>query len=349
MTYHDQKRKDTVRKINNTKELLPEFAAEFLSSLMNSKELSTVAVYGENLRIFFHYLISSGLSKASQSEDITIEEIRNVKPRDIESFLLYLEDYLYNGRTRHNGGSGKKAKLATVKMFYKFLIMSELTEINPADIVAMPKVHRKPIIVLEKEEVEDMFSAITTNDFFSGRALEYHEEEKERDEAIITFFLGTGVRVSELVGLDLDDIDLPRRKATVTRKGGNVEEVYFSEDVKDALVRYIKGSRRDYEPKDSSKNALFLSRKHNRISVRAVQVLVKKYATLIVGEGNKISPHKMRSTYGTALYEETGDIELTSKALGHRSLNVTSEHYVRFPEDRKKLAARSVRSGGKKH
>jgi site-specific recombinase XerD len=144
----------------------------------------------------------------------------------------------------------------------------------------------------------------------------------------------------------LSDIDFDTNGFTVTRKGGNRAILYFGDEVRDALSYYIEGERKALISRSEKlviddKDALFLSLQIKRISVRAVENLVKKYAQ-IAAPLKKISPHKLRSTYGTNLYRATGDIYMVADVLGHRDVNTTKKHYAAITEDRRKNAAKAV-------
>ena len=159
--------------------------------------------------------------------------------------------------------------------------------------------------------------------------------------AIISLFLGTGMRVSELVCLDVDDIDFESYSLKITRKGGNEAIIYFCDEVSEALLDYIELERNSYKPTEESEKALFLSLKHNRITVRAIENLVKKYA-ISATPLKKITPHKLRSSYGTSLYTETSDVYAVAEALGHKDVNTTKKHYANFSEKRKETIFRNI-------
>ena len=175
-----------------------------------------------------------------------------------------------------------------------------------------------------------------------GQRKAYFEKTKNRDLAILTLLLGTGIRVSECVGLDLQDIDFKNNGITVTRKGGNQMAVYFGEEVENALKTYLYTTRKQTVPLSGHENALFLSTQRKRMGVQAVENMVKKYAREVT-PNKKITPHKLRSTYGTALYKETGDIYLVADVLGHKDVNTTKKHYAAIDEDRRRQAAGAVK------
>lgn len=157
---------------------------------------------------------------------------------------------------------------------------------------------------------------------------------------MMTLLLGTGIRVSECVGLDIADVDFKNNGIKVHRKGGAEVVVYFGEEVRTALLDYME-ERSHMEAVEGSTNALFLSLQKKRIGVRSVENLVKKYARLVTTMKN-ITPHKLRSTYGTALYRETGDIYLVADVLGHKDVNTTKKHYAALEDERRRAAAKYV-------
>ena len=154
--------------------------------------------------------------------------------------------------------------------------------------------------------------------------------------------MGTGIRVSECVGLDITDVDFNNNGIKVTRKGGSEMIVYFGEEVEQALRSYIEGSRKMVIPQEGHERALFYSTQKRRIGVGAVENLVKKYAKQVTPL-KKITPHKLRSTYGTTLYQETGDIYLVADVLGHKDVNTTRKHYAAQDENRRRMAAKAVK------
>ena len=157
---------------------------------------------------------------------------------------------------------------------------------------------------------------------------------------MMTLMLGTGIRVSECVGLDIDDIDFKNNGIKIHRKGGAEVVVYFGDEVADALLDYLE-ERETIEAVEGHGNALFLSMQKKRIQVRSVENLVKKYSRLVTTVKN-ITPHKLRSTYGTTLYQETGDIYLVADVLGHKDVNTTRRHYAAQADERRRMAGRVV-------
>ena len=153
--------------------------------------------------------------------------------------------------------------------------------------------------------------------------------------------MGTGIRVSECVGLNIYDVDFDNLRIKVRRKGGYEDYVYFGYEVEKALSNYLD-LRESIIPYSGHEDALFLSLQNKRLSVRSVEKLVKKYSSLVTTVKN-ITPHKLRSTYGTNLYQETGDIYLVADVLGHKDVNTTKKHYASISDERKRSVAGKVK------
>ena len=172
----------------------------------------------------------------------------------------------------------------------------------------------------------------------SDSEIKRHNKIIKRDYAIMMLFFGTGIRVSELVGIDLSDIDFYNASLLITRKGGDQDEVFFPEIVENAIRDYVDNDR-DTLLADKESSALFISMQHKRMTVRSVQVMIKSYAAK-AGLNMKVTPHALRRTFGTNLYEETNDIYLVADALHHSSVETTRKHYANMSKEHKRLAAK---------
>ena len=241
-----------------------------------------------------------------------------------------------------NGETGLKRKISTLRSFYNYYFKHEMIKTNPPALITMPKLHEKAIVRLDTDEVAMLLDYIEhAGDQLSGQKKAYYEKTKTRDLALITLLLGTGIRVSECVGLDVEDLDFKNDAVKVTRKGGNEMFVYFGEEVEKALLDYLE-VRETVTPVAGHEHALFYSIQRKRMGVQAVENLVKKYAQHITST-KKITPHKLRSTYGTALYRETGDIYLVADVLGHKDVNTTPKHYASVGDEQRRKAASALR------
>ena len=270
-----------------------------------------------------------------------IDVLDMIKPIDITEYMDYLSYYVKDGEEFTNDERGKQRKLASLRSMYNYFYRSEMIEKNPASLVAMPKLHEKEIIRLDIDEVAKLLDNVESGENLTKKQLSYHEKTRVRDLALMTLLLGTGIRVSECVGLDIQDVDFNNNGLLIKRKGGYEQIVYFGEEVETVLHEYID-ERSHMIPSPGHENALFLSMQNRRISVRSVEVLVKKYAQTVTTL-KKITPHKLRSTYGTNLYNETGDIYLVADVLGHKDVNTTKKHYAAQDQNRLRLAANAVR------
>lgn len=338
--YYRERNIKNLDKIDELLQELPPFCEDFLRGVESRTSTLTRLNYVYDLRIFFDFLCK----KKFRDKDVTqisLEDLESVTDTDIEIFLSYLSNYRFRDKRLSCDERAKARKLSTVRSMFKYFFNKGLIEVNQTSKVATPKLHEKEIIRLEGKEISSILDTAEGGQGLSKHAIGYHEKTKIRDCAILTLFLGTGIRISELVGLNNESIDFTNNSFVVTRKGGNKAILYFSEEVGDAIAAYM--AQKENDPRiPADEQALFLSLQYRRITVRAVENLVKKYAK-IVSPLKKITPHKLRSTYGTALYRETGDIYIVADVLGHRDVNTTRKHYAAITEDHRRSVASAVK------
>lgn len=271
--------------------------------------------------------------KNTDIHDIDLGILSRLNAQDIEEYLDYLKLYTKNGHELANDERAIKRKLSALRSMYHYYHKNRIIKENPVTQVDLPKIHKKQIIRLDDEEVGELLNVVESGEHLTKKQSECHDKLKVRDTAILTLLLGTGIRVSECVGINLDDVDYINDRIKIVRKGGYESFVYYGEEVRQALLDYME-ERDEIEPMEGHENALFLSSQRRRITVRSIELLVKKYASTVTGK--HITPHKLRSTYGTNLYKETGDIYLVADVLGHSDVNTTRKHYAELEEDRKK-------------
>lgn len=336
------------QEINNTKKMreileeLPRFCRQYFRGIEESTGARTRLAYAYDLRIFFEFIENENSAmKGTAIRDYPVSILEQIGKEDIEEFLEYLSYYEKDGQVFTNDARGKARKLSAVRSLFKYFYTSEILSKDVSALVPLPKLHEKPIIRMDADEVSDMLNKADTGAQLTKNQLRFHDKTRLRDIALLTLLLGTGIRVSECVGLDLEDIDFKEKGIRVHRKGGYESIVYFGDEVEAALNDYLE-QRKQILPKDGHEKALFLSLQNRRITVRAVENLVKKYAGLATSL-KKITPHKLRSTYGTSLYRATGDIYLVADVLGHKDVNTTRKHYAAIEEDRRKSARNIVR------
>ncbi len=339
--YEDINIKNEV-KLRKLLENLPSFCKQFFIGIEPTTASRTRLAYAYDIGCFFDYLHT--VNPVCQKMDITLIPLSildEITPMDIEEYLSYLKFYEKDGVEHTNDERGLKRKLASLRSFYRYYYKNSLIENDPAVKVDMPKIHEQAITRLDVDEVANLLDEVESGEQLTERQQKYHEKTKIRDVAMLTLLLGTGIRVSECVGLDMEDVDFRNNGIKIHRKGGAEVVVYFGEEVRDALLAYMV-ERQKITAADGSTNALFLSMQNKRISVRAVENLVKKYSKLVTNLKH-ITPHKLRSTYGTSLYRETGDIYLVADVLGHKDVNTTRKHYAAIDDDRRRSAAKYVK------
>lgn len=342
-TYHEQKDVENILRLREVLTTLPPFCRDYFRAIDTTTTTKTRISYAYDIRIFFQFLLDENPAfKDYKMTDFTVDVLDQIKALDLEEYQEYLKVYQAGDKTETNGERGLKRKISALRSFYAYFYKREMIETNPTVLIDVPKIHDKSIIRLDTDEVALLLDYIEhCGDQLTGQKRVYYEKTKERDLAIVTLLLGTGIRVSECVGLDIDDVDFKNNGIKVTRKGGNEMVVYFGPEVEKALKRYIE-VRENIIPLEGHEHALFYSAQRRRIGVQAVENLVKKYASQITTT-KKITPHKLRSTYGTTLYQETGDIYLVADVLGHKDVNTTKKHYAAIDDARRRQAAKAVR------
>lgn len=327
-----------MQRVGKYLEGLPEYCFDFFTGIeLNTSSLTRVN-YAMDLAIFYDY-ISKYIFKKDKSK-VTLEDLDTLEAKHIESFLSYLSFYELNDKTFKNTENGKARKLASVRSFFKYLFNHDLISKNVVSKVPTPKLHTKEIVRLESDEIEKMLDAVNDPTSFTERQKNYNKNTKVRDNAMVTLFLGTGIRVSELVGLNVEDFDFSQNAFKVTRKGGNQTILYYPNEVKYVVEEWL--SIRKTLPIKEDEHALFLSLQNRRICTRSVENVVKKFAKESTPL-KKISPHKLRSTFGTNLYRETNDIYIVADVLGHKDVNTTKKHYAAISEDMRKNVAKKVK------
>lgn len=339
--YHDEQNKQNILKMRAVLDTLPSFCRTFFRGIEDYTSSRTRLAYAYDIRLFFEFLHEKNpVCSKMEITDYPVCLLDQVTRIDIEEYLEFLSFYEKNGKEITNDERGKARKLSALRSFYNYYFQNELISNNPASLVPIPKRHQKEIIRLEPNEVAILLDQVEDGTKLTKKELDYHKKTKIRDVALLTLLLGTGIRVSECVGLDLNDVNFEVGGIKIRRKGGYEAVIYFGDEVEEALLDYLE-EREHIIPAEGHENALFLSLQNRRMAVRSVEKLVKKYASRVTSI-KKITPHKLRSTYGTSLYRETGDIYLVADVLGHKDVNTTRKHYAALEDERRRRAAGAV-------
>ena len=343
LPYHEQKDIENVKKLREIIKELPPFCVDYFRGIEPRTSSRTRIAYAYDLTVFFDFLRRENpfFSKMDR-KDIRLEYLDQITVSDLEEYMEYLK-YRFNDNHQEitNKERGIMRKISSLKSFYNYFFRCEKLTTNPAALIQLPKLHEKEIIRLDIDEVALLLDEVEQGEQLTEKQKAFHNRTRIRDLALLTLLLGTGLRVSECVGLDLDDLDFKNGGIHIHRKGGKEVTIYFGAEVEDALLDYLE-ERHEIEAFPGHEQALFLSLQRKRLSVRSVENLVKKYAK-IVTPLKKITPHKLRSTYGTSLYKETGDIYLVADVLGHKDVNTTKKHYAAIDDNRRRKAASAVK------
>ncbi|MBE6560666.1 MAG: recombinase XerC [Ruminococcaceae bacterium] len=296
-------------------ELIRDFAS-YKQTIQGCSE-KTVTEYLSDLRTFCRYMILN-----RDGEELTDEAMQNTKIDHLDQAFFasvktseIYEFLYYAGNTRGNEACAKSRKLSAIKMFYKFLtVKRNLPMDNPAVNIESPKTKRQLPKYLSVEESVTLLTAVQSDTDSRTRA---------RDYAILTLFLNCGMRLSELAGISLGDMDPQLRSLRVLGKGAKERIVYLNDACRDALVPWLQ-VRKELHPKPGHEHALFLSGQGQRISVKTVQWMVKKYLSAAGLEYKHYSTHKLRHTAATLMYQtEEVDIRVLKDILGHEQLTTT--------------------------
>ena len=346
--YAEQVKKQNTLTYRSLSKNMPAFCVEFLRGISKSVAPRSLTAYARDLLQFMQYIVDHNPEYKNKTiKDIPFEILEMLHPSDFADYMEYLTYYVKDGVEYTNENASIARKITTLNKLFEFYIKRKELTNNPITAIDRPKLTEKAIISLNQEQIDRLLHVVNNPIGYSDRQKKFHDLTVIRDQAIIVVLLGTGMRVSELVGLDITDIDFAASSFKITRKGGNQRYIYFGEAVYTALSRYLdeencegnlEAEVQHLSPRDkllkkrNDEKALFLSLRGSRLTVRSVEVLVKKYGEML-NINKTISPHKLRSTYGTHAYNSSGDIYLTSELMGHKSISTTVRFYSSMSTD----------------
>ncbi len=330
VTFKKQTQLKKEKMIQDELQVLPGFVSQYLDFIHLSTSASTRLEYVRDIGAFLNY-VADNLDMNVM--ELTPADLDTLSAEFLNGYLNYLSMYEKDGKTITNENVSIRRKLSSLRGIYNYLFEGEIIEHNPILRVKPPKVAKKDVIRMDETETKDFLDTVENGLKMTKKELAYHDKYGFRDFTLLSLMLGTGIRVSEAVGLNITDVDLKNHGIRVIRKGNKEETVFFSDVITEILSDYIELYRKKIIPAEGHEKALFLSSQRSRITTRAVQYMVKKYTThteLL----KHITPHKLRSTFGTKLYEETSDLYLVADVLGHSSVE-TSKVYVDQTKKRK--------------
>ncbi len=339
--YKKEKNYEVRQKANAIIKTMPDYVYDYF--LAREIRLSAMSIYSyaNQLHTFFEFLHDNNPALSGKDlRDISLDDLDRLNDRDIVEFLHYLRNYpseKKDGSVTYVECSPTTIQHYTVALntFFKYLVVRKMVDSNPIELIQIAKLPKKEVVYLDRDSKHQLLDSVETGEGLSKKQAKYHEKNGARDFAMICVFLSTGIRVSELVGMDLKDINFKKHSINVYRKGGNFDVVYFSDSAGHYLEKYLDVREDIYHP-DDKETAVFLNRDGKRLSVRSVELMVKKYINASVpSEGKRITPHKLRSTYAETMLKATGgDLEKVQKLLGHSSIMSTT-HYVDSTEEEK--------------
>ncbi len=314
---------------------LPDCCQSFLLETGAETASTTRLAYARELSWFFEYMISfSPVFCDLKLNEIELKEIRQIVPSDVSRYITFSLDH---GNTKRTVAR----KRAALSSFFSYLERNKLINFNP--VLAAQKVKIKQSDSVLHIDINDQLKLLNSVDSGSNldtKKQKYHDRYRERDYALLLLLLDTGIRVSELNQLNIEDVDLDDCSMVIVRKGGDTATVYFSDETRQALDNYIE-LRRSFDFALLGSDPLFTTLKGSRLCVRAIEKMVKKYTeSSLPGIGAKLSPHKMRASFAMAFYEEEKDILALQRKLGHKNLAATNIYAK--ATDKKMQETRSV-------
>jgi integrase/recombinase XerC len=313
-------------KVRDMLQSQPDVIRRYIRSIHNNTAPRTQYEYLKDIIRYVNYI--------SPDVPVTSSVLSAQTSSDIEDYLEYLEHYVDDkGKEHTNDRVSLKRKLSALRRFYAWLFLMGYIPSDESRKVSIPKTHKKEIVRMNANETKNFLNSVLNGSEMTKKQRDYHRIQSVRDAAITYLMLSTGLRVSECAELDVSDVDMDECCVHVVRKGGNAAVVYFSDEAAEYLQDWLEYRSSLLGVSDDEK-ALFLSSRKQRMSVRTIETMVTKYANRSVSK--HITPHKLRSTFATTLYQQTGDIYLVAETLGHKDINTTKEHYAHLDDERKR-------------
>lgn len=325
--YHGEQKKKKLEYQEAMLQKLPQYVRDYVVAItISNMSITTTLSYVYDIHSFFTYLSELKEYSTYTTKTIPLELLESLSVEDIELYLFHV--------SKTNGPHGTARRLASIRKFYQYLFRRGKIKTNPPRLIDNIEIKRKEIIRLQEHEITALINCVETGSQLTERQQKFNKRTCLRDKALLLLLLGTGIRVSECASLDLSDVDFTMGTISIIRKGGDADSLKLPPITINALQEYINTERASLIKMDEASPALFLTLKKERLGVRSIEKLVKKYSQAAKIPKN-ITPHKMRSTFATNLYNATGDIMATSHALGHSSIQTTRDYYAKVEESTK--------------
>lgn len=334
----DQKRRKHAYLRAYTNEM-PRYVSAYILEYYSGESVNTQVGYCIDIRVFLNYLRLAVFPELSSIRDVTLAHLEKVTASDLISFKHYLAEYETESRTPdgrtitrvyRNSAYGVNRKMSAVRGLFIYLYKTDQLSQNITDKIDFAKLHQKIKKPLTTQETVSLLNVIFNGEGIPpGRATSEYERRKLRDIALFTTYLGTGVRVSELVNLNIEQLDFDTSSFIVTRKGGDEQEIFMPPQVENSISEYLYSNPIEDEPRKSG--PLFLSRGGGRLTVAAVERLLKNYCQIAgITHPDKTRPHALRRTFACRLLEDGVDIKMVAELMGHKNIEVTHRYYAQY-------------------
>ena len=312
---------------------LPRFCTDYYNGRQLRLAESSQVTYLKRMQIFLEFLSER---TGKPVKDFTYEDLKTVTPDDARDFISYILTRPGNSRYQTNSKMTAESYIAALSSYWSYFCKNRGFLNNPWLAIDRSKSKKKQIIYLDEESEEKFMNTVLYGFGLTDREIKFHEKTSLRDTCICQILLTTGIRVSELVGLDISDVDLKNCKLNIVTKGSKETAAYLPDSAMDTLYEYMH-YRSTLLAKDEK--ALFVATqgqgKGKRISVRSVEKMVKKFSVAAeTTQGSKITPHKLRATVAMNILDKTGNIALAKEVLNHESIS-TTQIYAKAKESDK--------------
>lgn len=329
---------------------LPDFVFDYIEVAYDGESVNTQIGYSIDIKTFFEYLIKFKFRDCNSAENITPEMLNEVSLRDLNGFKAYLKEYETEyvsaagrviKRTRTNNEYGINRKLSGVRGLFLYLYKNDYIDHNVTDKLDFKKTHQKMKRPLTTGDTVRLIDVLYNGEnYYQGRMRASYLNRKQRDIALFTAYLGTGCRVSELVNLNITDVDFESSSFIVTRKGGDRQEVFMPIQVENEMLKYVEERLEEDKAKDDE--PLFISRNGKRILPQTVEKNLKNYCrTAGINDPEKMHPHALRRTFACNLIADGVDIKMVAELMGHKNIEVTHRYYTQYAAERRKEVMRS--------
>lgn len=326
---------------------LPDFVFDYIEMAYSGESVNTQIGYSIDIKTFLEYLRRFRFRDIERIDEFTPAHLNDVTLRDLNGFKAYLQEYESEyvnaaGKTikriRRNNEYGINRKLSGIRGLFLYLYKNDLIDHNVTDKLDFKKIHQKMKKPLSTQDTINLIDVLYEGEnYFEGRSRASYLNRKQRDIALFTAYLGTGCRVSELVNLNINDVDFESSSFIVTRKGGDQQEVFMPLQVENEMLKYMEQRLDMKNVKDT--DALFISRNGKRILPQTVEKNLKTYCKAAgITDPDKMHPHALRRTFACNMIADGVDIKMVAELMGHKNIEVTHRYYTQYAvEKRKKI------------